>query len=165
MIAVFYELLQKERNDMLVRGKPFMESSRDMTVVYIFGPTGCGKTRSLWEKYGSGMHRVTDYTHPFDGYHGEDILVFDNFDSDCCDARTMYKYLSGSPLLLSARDYNRIACYTTVFLVSLHPLEKQYTKDEIDQEEIFRKIDHVIEFSENGEYKDWGSAAEYLNRR
>ena len=51
-------------------------------VTYIYGATGVGKTRSVLDKYGDeNVYRVTNYKHPFDGYKGEQVLIFDEFRS------------------------------------------------------------------------------------
>lgn len=51
---------------------------RQMTVTYIFGPTGTGKTRSVKEGCGySNCYAVSDYHHPFDGYRGQKVMLFD----------------------------------------------------------------------------------------
>ena len=72
---------------------------RDLTVTYIFGRTGAGKTRSVMDTYGyANCYRVTDYRHPFDTYDGQDVLIFEEFRSSLKLA-DMLNYLDGYPLL------------------------------------------------------------------
>ena len=104
----------------------YRHTYRQLQVAYIWGKTGVGKTRSVMEQYGyENVFRVTNYVHPFDGYGGEDILLFDEFRSSLPVA-DMLKYLDGYPLLLPCRYSDKVACYTKVYLVSNIPMERQY---------------------------------------
>lgn len=120
---------------------------RDLEVTYIWGETGSGKTRSVMETYGyPNVYRVTDYTHPFDSYKGQDVILFDEFRSSLTLA-DMLKYLEGYPIGLPSRYANKIACYTKVFLISNIPLERQYANVQVDEPESWnafrRRIHHV----------------------
>ena len=54
-----------ERTRSMLRDSAFADSWRDLTVTYIFGTTGVGKTRSVMDKFGyRNCYRVTDYKHP-----------------------------------------------------------------------------------------------------
>lgn len=99
---------------------------RTLDVTYIWGLTGTGKTRSVMEKYGySKVFRITDYEHPFDGYKGQDVIVFDEFRSSL-QLNAMLDYLDGYPVELRARYTNKQACYTKVFIISNIDLREQY---------------------------------------
>lgn len=99
----------------------------DLKVSYIYGAPGVGKTRSILDKYGDeNVYRVTNYKHPFDGYKGEPVIVFDEFRSSLPLA-DMLNYLDIYPLMLPCRYADRVACYIRVFIVSNIPIEKQYT--------------------------------------
>ena len=83
---------------------------RQMTVTYIFGPTGTGKTRSVKEGCGySNCYAVSDYHHPFDGYRGQKVMLFDEFHSSL-PLNSMLQYLDGYPLELPCRYANKQAC-------------------------------------------------------
>lgn len=106
---------------------------RNLEITYIWGETGSGKTRSVMEAYGySNVYRVTDYTHPFDSYKGQDVILFDEFRSSLPLA-AMLTYLDGYPVELPCRYANKVACFTKVFLVSNIPLEKQYPNVQLDE--------------------------------
>ncbi len=109
-----------------ITSKRYKDTFRELTVCYIWGKTGVGKTRSVMEKYGySNVYRVTDYAHPFDGYDGQDVILFDEFRSDL-PVKDMLKYLDGYPLSLPCRYNNKTACYTKVYVISNIPFEEQY---------------------------------------
>lgn len=62
-----------ERTRSMLRDREFSSIWRDLTVTYIFGQTGAGKTRSVMDTYGyTNCYRVTDYRHPFDTYERVD---------------------------------------------------------------------------------------------
>ena len=104
----------------------FKKEWRDLHVTYIYGETGSGKTRSVMEKYGyDKVFRVTDYDHPFDGYKGQGVLVFEEFRSNI-RIGDMLNYLDGYPVELRCRYANKQACFTEVYIISNIALRDQY---------------------------------------
>ena len=76
------------------------------------------------DKHGyKNVFRVTNYAHPFDGYRGERVLLFDEFRSSLPLA-DMLKYLDGYPLMLPCRYADKVACFTEVYIISNIPLEQ-----------------------------------------
>ena len=113
----------------------YKDEWRQLEVTYLWGDTAAGKTRSVMEKYGySAVYRVTDYSHPFDGYKGQDVIVFEEFRSSL-SIGDMLNYLDGYPLELPCRYANKVACYTKVYLISNIPLEQQYRNVQVDNPE------------------------------
>lgn len=97
---------------------------RILDVWYICGETGVGKTRSVMEQYGySNVFRVTNYAHPFDGYKGQDVILFDEFRSSL-PIGDMLIYLDGYPVALPCRYADKQACFTKVYVISNIPLEQ-----------------------------------------
>ncbi len=127
----------------------YKDTWRDLSVTYLWGDPGAGKTRSIMEKYGySNVYRVTSYdSHPFDGYKGQDVIVFEEFRSGI-KIQDMLNYLDGYPVDLPCRYTNKVACYTKVYLISNIPLDKQYPNIQADSPETWsafcRRI-HQIE--------------------
>lgn len=104
----------------------YKKEFRKLTVNYVWGKTGVGKTRSVMEKFGyENVYHVTNYKNPFDQYDGQTVILFDEFRSSLPIA-DMLKYLDGYPLLLPCRFSDRVACYTEVYVVSNIPMEMQY---------------------------------------
>lgn len=99
---------------------------RKLSVHYVWGKTGVGKTRAVMEKFGyENVYHVTNYRNPFDQYDGQLVMLFDEFRSSLPIA-DMLKYLDGYPLMLPCRFSDRVACYTEVYVVSNIPMEMQY---------------------------------------
>lgn len=105
---------------------------RKLQVTYIWGDSGAGKTRSVMERYGyPNVYRVTDYAHPFDGYKGQDVVIFEEFRGSLTVA-DMLNYLDGYPVELPCRYANKVACYTKVYIITNIPLEQQYPNVQLD---------------------------------
>lgn len=110
------EILQEE----------FKNKWRDLTVVYVYGLTGIGKTRTIMEHYGyDNVYRVTDYEHPFELYESQQVIIFEEF-RNSLKIEEMLNYLDGYPLQLPARYANKTACFNKVFILSNWRFNEQY---------------------------------------
>ena len=154
-----------ERARQTVLEERFKNEWRDLTVTYIYGTTGAGKTRSVMDKYGySNVFRVTDYEHPFDGYKGQDVIVFEEFRSSL-RIDDMLKYLDGYPVEIPCRYANKIACFTKVYIISNIALTEQYPNVQKEQTEtwnaLLRRIDKVRIHIKDKVHE--GTTEEYIN--
>jgi hypothetical protein len=137
-----------------LRAEQYREKWRNLETVYIWGVTGIGKTRYVMDKHGySNVFAVNNYKHPFDGYAGEGVMLFDEFDSGL-RIQDMNNYLDGYPIALPARYTNKQACYESVFIVSNLDLKQQYAQERIAQPDVWdafiRRIHKVIRFMPDG---------------
>lgn len=100
---------------------------RDVTVEYIWGTTGAGKTRGVLESVESpqDVYRVTDYKHPFDNYRGQSVLLLEEFRSSL-PIEQMLIYLDGYYCQLPCRYSNKFSGWDKIFIVTNIPLEEQY---------------------------------------
>ena len=131
---------------------------RQVEVTYLFGASGTGKTRGIFERHNpKSICRITDYGGRngvrFDAYRCQDVLVFEEFHSQI-PISAMLNYLDIYPIMLPARYNDRVACYTTVYLTSNIPLEAQYQEIQRYQLETWyaflRRIHNVIEYLPDG---------------
>ena len=137
----------------------YEKENRDVKVYYLYGETGSGKTRGIYERHDpADVCRITDYGTKvggvrFDAYHGQSVLVFEEFRSQIPIA-AMLNYLDVYPLKLPARYSDRTACYTTVYITSNIPLNEQYTdirRFEAETWKAFlRRINTVFEYRQGG---------------
>lgn len=153
--AIPSAMLQMEKIDRtrsMLRDSQFVNAWRELTVSYLWGETGAGKTRSVMERYGyQNCYRVTDYKHPFDDYDGQDVLIFEEFRGQIKIAN-MLNYLDGYPLLLPCRYFNRHACFTKVFIITNLPLDMQYPGEHAETRKAFlRRIHEEIQFHKHTE--------------
>ena len=132
----------------------FRKENRPVKTNYLFGDSGTGKTRSIYEKHPpEDVYRITDYSGQsgarFDDYHGEPVIVFEEFHSQV-PISAMLNFLDIYPLRLPARYRDRVACFDTVYITSNIPLEDQYRdiqKHEMETWRAFlRRIHTVTEF-------------------
>ena len=103
------------------------------------------------ELYGyENVYRVTNYEHPFDGYKGQKILVFEEF-RNSIKIQDMLNYLDVYPIDLPCRYADKAACYTNVFIISNIDLAKQYLDVQAGQPETWeaflRRIKTVRKYS------------------
>ena len=160
------QLNKIERCRQVVREEEFKNKFRKLTVEYWFGDTGLGKTRTVMDRYGyENVYRVTDYKYPFDGYKGQDVLVFEEF-YNSIRIQEMLTYLDGYPLDLPCRYANKTACYTKVYILSNVPFDEQYREIFRDNRKTFdafcRRISCIKEFTKDG-LKNYQSTDEYQN--
>ena len=136
----------------------YTKENRKVIVHYIFDDSGTGKTRSIYEKHpASDICRITNYPAKgnvqFDAYKGQPVLVFEEFHSQIPIA-AMLNFLDIYPVMLPARYYDRVACFTTVYITSNIPLEQQYPeiqKCKLETWNAFlRRIHTVTEYRKGG---------------
>lgn len=136
----------------------YMLENRKLDVTYLFGDTGAGKTRSIFSKHSPlDIYRITHYDKNggmprFDNYCGQDVLVFEEFDSQP-PITVMLNLLDIYPLMLPARYADKVACFTKVYITSNSPLHCQYPLIQQQKPETWnafnRRIHHIIEFKQN----------------
>ena len=155
-----------DRARQVIKEQEYRETFRQLETVYIWGKTGTGKTRGVMEKHGySSVYRVTDYSHPFDSYTGEDVLLLDEYGSNF-KIRDLLIYLDGYPLTLPCRYTNRVACYTKVYIISNLCLSKQYVDIQASSPETFRallrRIHKVICYTGANQFSEYATD-EYMD--
>ena len=157
-IAKVRELITKER---------FEKEFRDITVYYIWGKTGTGKSRYVREKHGyKNVYAINDYgSGAFDSYTNQDVLILEEFRSDFT-LKFMLQLLDGYPLRLPARYFDKIACFTKVYIVSNVRLVEQYKniqeKEPASWAALLRRIKYIVEFGDD--YEKNVKTMELLNK-
>ena len=135
-----------------------MKKHREIEVHYLYGDTGTGKTRSIFEKHNAvDICRITNYSGSngvrFDAYLGQPVLVFEEFHSQIA-LSDMLNYLDRYPLMLPARFSDKVACYTTVYITSNYSLREQYREQQKSNPKVWhaflRRITTVTEFLSDG---------------
>lgn len=139
-----------EQTRQMYRAELYQDSWREIEVSYLFGDTGTGKTRGIMDMYGYPfVYRITNYQHPFDGYNGQDVIIFEEFRSGL-PIGDMLTYLDGYPCTLPCRYANKVACFSKVYIISNISLNKQYTNIQFEQPQTWnafiRRFNSIFEY-------------------
>lgn len=127
----------------------------DLEVTYIYGDPGTGKSSYVVNKYGlQNIFRTCTYRQgAFDYYNGQDIMVFDEFDSSL-EITTLNNYLDIYPVTINARYADRVGCFHKVYIISNLPLSEQYLKEQQEKpiiyEALIRRIHNIVHFTSDG---------------
>lgn len=157
------QLEKVERCREILRYEQFKNIVREMHVEYWFGDPGSGKTSGVYKLFGGydKVYRITDSRNPWDGYKGQDVILFDDFREYDFDISVLLKWLDIYPLELPCRYNNKQACFTNVYFTSNIPFDKLYDdlqKKDIKTWEAFcRRFNVIKEFhgSSVDEYKGY----------
>lgn len=166
-----YEILEENPNYLLqidtlekvrqtFRQNQYRNIFRELSVTYIWGKTGTGKTQSIMQQHGyENVYRVTNsLTGCFDAYKGQDVIVFEEFNSSF-KIQDMLCYLDGYPLHLPCRYANKVACFTTVYITSNLDLFSQYPNVQIETRETWkaflRRIHKVVEYYDYNRFNEY----------
>ena len=114
---------------------------RDVHVTYIYGKEGAGKTSYPERVLGyepQDVYIVGEYDTDFrkgmfDEYNAHDVLMFDEFDSSV-DITKLNTWLNGRPCSLTARNKNKTATFTKVFIASNYSIDRHWLKQRQDPE-------------------------------
>ena len=147
-ISEYYQDIQESK----MRG-----TRRNVEVYYIYGKTGTGKTSYVLNKYGDrNVYIMSDYPvgysdkEKFDGYNGEDVILFDEFRSDI-PLKRMLRYLDVYYTELPSRYNYKVACYTKVYIVSNWSFNRQYPNIQQEHPEDWqafcRRINTIYDFN------------------
>ncbi len=120
----------------------YQKVNREVELVYLFGEPNSGKTKYVYENHApENICRIVHYGGKngvkFDSYHGQDVLVFENFDSQI-PIEELLLYLDVYPCTLPARYSDRTACYTKVYIISTLPITDQYVAERRNRPETWK---------------------------
>lgn len=149
----------------IVQEEEYKNTFRKLSVVYIWGDTASGKTRSVMEEHGyENVYRITNYKNPYDLYKGQDIICYDEFQSQI-PITQMLMYLDGYPCYLPSRYSDKVACYTKVYILSNVDISRQYRDVQSSNHKTWnaflRRI-HKIRVHRDGKVEEY-ELMEYLN--
>lgn len=125
-----------------------IEEWRNMTVNYICGPAGCGKTSVVIKKHGfKNVYRITNKKNPWDEYRGEPVVVFEEFRSSFMFDQ-MLAWIEGHGVMLPCRYANKPMMAHTIYIITNQQLFEQYEGKQSNLDDwgaFLRRIDHVFQ--------------------
>lgn len=127
---------------------------RNISVDYICGKSGSGKTYDVYEVYGAkNIFSVDNYDgdFPFQGYKGQPVLLLDEYRSGF-KWSYLLKILQGYPLQLNVKGSSTWASWTKVVIVSNIDITQQYqnTLDE-SRDPLYRRFINGIYFKKDSQ--------------
>lgn len=136
---------------------PYFEEPRDrqipMKVIWLYGPTGTGKTRrAYWESEQLGMGATyikSTNSKWFDGYDGERVVIFDDLRSSWFEYSFLLKLLDRYPTRVECKGGSRQWKAEVIYVTSPFKPDEMYTtmqerdqdKDSIQQ--LLRRIETI----------------------
>ncbi|WP_416174269.1 MAG: Putative replication protein [Bifidobacterium crudilactis] len=121
------------------------EYDRAVSVDYIHGPAGSGKTKSVLDLYGRRSVFMADLgsAFPFDGYSGESVLLLDDFRSSIV-FNDLLRILDRYPLRVNVKGSHSWACWTKVVISANISLAEQYPNLSERKDPLLRRFEHGI---------------------
>jgi len=111
-------------------------------VVWVYGPTGSGKTRYCMD------HTDDDYwisgtnLRWFDGYTGQKTVIFDEFRKDYCTFHMLLRLLDGYPIRVETKGASVLFEPEVIYITScFHPKDVYETREDIEQ--LLRRITKI----------------------
>lgn len=118
---------------------------RALSVTYIHGETGTGKTRMAVAECANDYFKIEGSSlNWFDGYNGEKNLIIDEYANDI-KVTKLLGLLDGYQLRLPVKGGFTYANWTTVYVTSnLSPEELHYNAKDKHRDALFRRITKII---------------------
>lgn len=164
------QLEKVERCREILRYEQFKNIVREMHVEYWFGDPGSGKTSGVYKLYGGydKVYRVTDNRNPWDGYKGQDVVLFDDFRACDFDINILLKWLDIYPLELPCRYNNKQACFTHIYFTSNISFDQLYrivqSEDASTWNAFCRRFNLIKEFRSGSQF-DYKGYDDFLKNR
>lgn len=164
------QLEKVERCREILRYEQFKNIVREMHVEYWFGDPGSGKTSGVYKLYGGydKVYRVTDNRNPWDGYKGQDVILFDDFRACDFDINILLKWLDIYPLELPCRYNNKQACFTHIYFTSNISFDQLYrtvqSEDASTWNAFCRRFNLIKEFRSGSQF-DYKGYDDFLKNR
>ena len=116
-------------------------------VTWVWGPTGSGKTRSVFEKEDNLWISGKDLRW-WNGYENQEATLFDDFRGDFCTYHELLRILDRYPYTVEVKHGHRQLNSQRMYITSCHPPDKVYsTREDINQ--LLRRIDEIILIDSN----------------
>lgn len=135
----------------LLRTKP-RDRSKSPTVVWLYGPAGCGKTRAacdFLDNYYGGFWMSGLDLKWFDGYNGESGVILDDIRPESCSFLFLLKLLDRYPLMVPIKG--GFVQWVPDIIIITTPIEpeRMYFNIGDDYNQLKRRITHLVSFSDS----------------
>lgn len=140
---------------------------RDVQVLWLWGPTGTGKTHRIMtsEIQLDGVFTVTRGAHQWDGYNGEKTILLDEWRSADWPIQMMNKILDKWKYELPCRYRNKFAEWTRVMICSNDTPSSAYVEEPNPEmrRAFFRRVATACRYVDKREDQDGLSLTQLMN--
>lgn len=113
-------------------------------VTWLWGRTGTGKTRKVWEKERGNLWISGKSLKWWDGYDNQEAVLFDDFRKDFCTFHELLRILDRYPYEVEIKGGTRTFNSKRIYITSCYHPERVYdTREDIGQ--LLRRIDKIEE--------------------
>lgn len=134
----------------------FTQKDRDFKpkVTWIYGPTGSGKTRYVYDTHKDSIWCSGKTLQWWDGYNNQDTVLLDDFRADFCTFHELLRILDRYPYTVQVKGSTRKLNSKNIYITSCyHPSKVYQTREDVQQ--LLRRIDEIILLTNiNGEETD-----------
>lgn len=124
--------------------KPPPPKEREVRVLWLWGPTGTGKTHRV-RHMSEDVYVVLPGRDPWGNYAGQKTIFFDEFDDKQWTIQDMNRYLDKWSCELNCRYYNKHAEWTQVAVASNQPPDSFYENETaLLRQALLRRITRVV---------------------
>lgn len=118
---------------------------REMRCEFWKAPPGVDLAGMIYAKYGfKKVYTISDYSYIWDGYEGQDVVLFDDIDVDRIRHKDLKRWLNVYPIDLHCRFQNKPAKYTKVFITSHDSFDLLFRYARINYPEDYADLRNMI---------------------
>lgn len=114
-------------------------------ILWLTGPSGSGKSRFAFENHPDAYYKSSGKW--WDGYAGQDVVVFDDFRADWCTYSTLLRWADRYPCLVETKGSTAPLLAKLIIITSVQTPEETFPKRYDRQLE--RRIKEVKHFTPN----------------
>lgn len=120
------------------------------TVLWWFGPTGSGKSKTAFEKYPDAYVKMGNGKW-WDGYRGEAVVLIDDYRPGFCLFSELLRILDRYPMRVEAKGTSMpLSAKTFVITTTSRPEVLWGQRVEEDLNQLIRRITEIVEFKMDG---------------
>lgn len=125
--------------------KKYIDTPRKIApveIVWIWGATGVGKTRYVYEKH-PDLYRCISYKW-WNGYDQQDVVLIDDIRGDFCKFHELLKLTDIYPFRVEIKGSMTQIKYTKLYITAPFPPEQLYSTYSEDYKQLTRRITQII---------------------
>lgn len=126
----------------------YYDKPRDFvpTVIWIYGPTGVGKTKYIYDRHNAeDIWTSLEDGRFWEGYENQEVVLLDDFRADFCKFHVLLKILDRYPYRVQVKGSSRQLNSKYMYITSPYsPYEVYSSKSQEDVKQLIRRISKII---------------------